>query len=77
MLALALVSAGNARSAARHLLIAAEILLGLCADARTLRATLRAHLELKLLGVILIPLCRRLGRAKAVDRLLREVLLVW
>jgi hypothetical protein len=77
MLAIAHLSAGNAKSAARHLVIAADILLRLCADARTLRATLRAHLELKLLGVILVPHYLRLGKARIVHRLLMEVLLVW
>lgn len=77
MLAMAHLSAGNARSAARHLVIAADILLQLCADAPTLEATLRAHLELKLLGIVLVPHYLRLGRARMVQRLLMEVLLVW
>lgn len=77
VLAIAHLSAGHAHSAARHLVIAADILLRLCADAPTLEATLRAHLELKLLGVVLVPHYLRLGRARIVHRLLMEVLLVW
>lgn len=77
MLAMAHLSAGNAKSAARHLVIAADILLRLCADAPTLQATLQAHLELKLLGVLLVPHYLRLGKARIVHRLLMEVLLVW
>jgi hypothetical protein len=77
MLAMAHLSVGNAKSAARHLVIAADILLRQCANASTVRAALRAHLELKLLGVILIPHYLRLGKASIVRRLLMEVLLVW
>jgi hypothetical protein len=77
LLAIAHLGAGNTRSAARHLVIAADILLRLCADAPTLQATLRSHLELKLLGVILVPHYLRLGKARIVHRLLMEVLLVW
>src|SRR5262249_6280435 len=77
MMALAHLRAGNAQGAAHHLGIAAAILLGRCSDARTLRASLSAHLELKLLGIILVPYCRRLGKPEGVERLLREVLLVW
>jgi hypothetical protein len=77
MLAMAHLSAGNARPAGRHLVLSADLLLRQCAGAPTLRATLRSHLELKLLGVILVPYYSRLGKARVVYRLLMEVLLVW
>jgi hypothetical protein len=57
--------------------MAADLLLRQCAAARTLRATLRGHLELKLVGVVLVPVCLRRGMTASVKRLLTEVLLVW
>jgi hypothetical protein len=76
-LAVAQLSDGKGELGSRHLIIAADLLLRQCADARTLRATLRAHLELKLVGVVLVPVCLRRGMTASVHRLLTEVLLVW
>jgi hypothetical protein len=77
MLAVAHLGAGNGEPGFRHLVMAADLLLRQRAAARTFQATLRGHLELKLVGLILIPVCLRRGMIASVRRLLTEVLLVW
>jgi hypothetical protein len=77
MLGVAHLSAGNVEQGSRHLVVAAELLLRQCDAARTLQATLRGHLELKLVGVVLVPVGLRRGMTASVHRLLTEVLLVW
>jgi hypothetical protein len=77
MLAVAHLDAGNGQPGVHHLVTAADLLLRQCAAARTLSATLRAHLELKLVGILLVPVCLRHRMTLTVHRLLTEVLLVW